>query len=455
MRLEPARAFFSQRPTEARLRADRDKLLRALDLELDHASQDPARVRLNQWLALRSLLERAASQVPGYRRKYLAAGFRPPQLQGWEDLERVPILEKRELRAADPAEWRDPHCAGEVLDTRTSGSSGSPLRMLRTVESLWGSTAHNMALYHEWCAGRPLAHVLYFIDPTEHSIDFALARQLLTTVDESRIHSAFLPIEEQEEILLELEPAFLSSYPSTVKSLAARLNRRNQRLESLELLHLTSESLDLLGEAQLRRAFPRARLLQTYTATEAGLIAFQCREGGGFHPASRRVLLEIVDEQGRATRGSGRVVVTDLGNPASPLIRYAGLEDFARWDESPCPCGRPGPRLAALEGRRMESLRRADGALHPPYALTSALSEVPGVAAYQVIQFEARKLSLRVVADPGSAPPPAELERRLRAVLEEQLGAGLDCQVVHELEIRPEPGSRKLPLIRCLLPEDA
>jgi len=440
-------------PHKRELALEQGHLLRALDRVLAQEELGESAARMGRWLSLRGLVERAWSRVPGYRQHWHSHGFRPEMLQSWADVARIPLIEKQHLRQSDAVQWQDEGLTADALDTRTSGSSGSPVRIRREHDALWAMSARNLLLYHLWCGGNPLANTLYFIDPSPHSIDNALALQLRATVEESRLLSAFLPVEEQVAALDELGPDFVSTYPSTVKNLAAHLNRLGRAAPTVRLLHLTSESLDPLGERQVRRAFPHARLVQSYTATEAGLVGWQCSEGSAFHVAEHGVLVEIVDAKGLPTLGVGRIVVSDLGNGASPLIRYAGLEDYGQWTEGPCACGRPGACIAAIEGRRIESLRMPDGALHTPYELTSALSAVPGLAAYQVLQVDTLSFRLRRVAEAGVNE--VELDRALVAALRGATHPEAHCELLHEVSILPDPGTRKVPLVRCLMEEPA
>jgi len=55
----------------------------------------------------------------------------------------------------------------------------------------------------------------------------------------------------------------------------------------------------------------------------------------------------------------GRVVVTDLHNFATPLIRY-DLGDYAEMADT-CPCGRGLPALKRIMGRRRNMVRLPDG----------------------------------------------------------------------------------------------
>ena len=149
------------------------------------------------------------------------------------------MLTKQELRQA---KIEDASSTAHVADARllaSSGSTGVPSAIHRDEDSLWHFTARNMALYDEWCAHHPLSDGLYFVDMAQDSIDYALADLLRTTVTEDRI----LSIKEAPEVLLkkirDCTPEFISSYPSTMRSIAMTMRDRGEKDEHLQLLHLT------------------------------------------------------------------------------------------------------------------------------------------------------------------------------------------------------------------------
>jgi phenylacetate-CoA ligase len=90
--------------------------------------------------------------------------------------------------------------------------------------------------------------------------------------------------------------------------------------------------------------------LTMYSANETGYLALQCPLSGHYHVQSETVLVEVLDEVGRACRPgeTGAVVVTPLQNFAMPLLRYS-LGDFAEVG-SPCACGRHLPVLKEILG---------------------------------------------------------------------------------------------------------
>ena len=117
---------------------------------------------------------------------------------------------------------------------------------------------------------------------------------------------------------------------------------------------------------------------------------------------SERLIVEIVraDGSGPCEVGeTGRVVVTDLHNFASPLLRY-DLGDYAEVG-APCACGRGLPVIARIRGRRRNLLAYPDGRTAWP-VFTVACRTAARYREMQLVQPAVDALVARVVCEPGS-----------------------------------------------------
>ena len=443
--------FFANPQSISSLKTDQTSLLSALDIVLQQRRLDSDSLIDFQTRTIKKLLEYAYQNIPFYHQKYDAIGFHPSQFHDISDIHKIPMLTKQELRGTNLRELCVPQHVEKYLELATSGSSGSPIHVWRSENVMWQFSAYNLSLYHEWCQGKPLANVLYFLDPTSHTIDYALGKQLRATVGEERIQSAFAPLAVQVEKVLEIQPEFISSYPTTMRNIAGWFNRCGKTIKSLKLLHLTSESMDLLTRHLLERVFPNARIIESYTSTEAGLVGYSCLTDCGFHLAETQVYAEIVDEKGDPTKSTGKIVVTDLTNRATPMIRYSGLEDFCRWAESPCGCHTSNRRIADMEGRLIDSVVLADGSSQSPYALTNAMGGIEGILAYQIIQEKISVFRVRIVPDSAQPMEKSSLEEQILTALSSALNEKISCKVIIESEILPAPGAHKLPLVISLV----
>jgi phenylacetate-CoA ligase len=88
------------------------------------------RLREDQWTRLRRVLA-AAAHAPDYGGVWRTAGVDTTAIRRLEDLRLLPLLEKTALRR-DPDCVRNPSWIGPVNVHVTTGSSGVPLRVLRS-----------------------------------------------------------------------------------------------------------------------------------------------------------------------------------------------------------------------------------------------------------------------------------------------------------------------------------
>jgi phenylacetate-CoA ligase len=431
--------------TPAQIRARGEKLHAALDVVIEQRSWSTPKRRAHQWRTLKKLVQHAFDHIPLYQRLFAKSGFIPEMLDDWGDLQRIPILTKNNLREANQESGIKNQ---EFRWLASSGSTGIPAKIARSEDSLWHYMAWNTALFFDWCGGQPISNGLYLVDFAPDSIDFAAADLLRTAVPDSRLFSVHEPVSKLTDKVLSIAPEFISSYPSTLRAIALELGRKT--IPQTKLIHLTSEMLDAHTRHLLGKVFPNARLIETYTSTEGGLVAFQCTHDARWHIAETNVIAEIVDDEGLPTDGLGQLVITDLTNTATPVIRYRGLGDLARWETSPCPCGSSLRSIRQLEGRSAAMLRTRSGILLSPFVVTNAIEEVPGLAQYQVVQKQPGVLEVLVVAANGT--PPFQIERGIKNALNAAVANDADLTVNFVPAIAVPRGSHKVPLVVSELP---
>jgi len=187
------------------------------------------------------------------------------------------------------------------------------------------------------------------------------------------------------------------------------------------------------------------RLWNNYSASEAGVMAFEC-QSGRLHLNADWYVLEPVDEEHRPVHPgelSRKVLLTNLANRVQPVIRYE-LGDSIALDADPCSCGRLLPTLrvegrtddvlpfAAPDGRDVELL---------PLALGTVIEETPGVRRFQAIKTTPKTLSVRLEVEPGADNRLLweAVARRLRAYLTDQ---GLPSVGVERSREPPRPDAR-------------
>ncbi|RJX28715.1 MAG: phenylacetate--CoA ligase family protein [Desulfarculus sp.] len=420
---------------------------------------------------LRALIRHAAG-LPLYQRHW--TGLDPEAV----DLSDLPPLTKAQVQEglsdglaapgltgeAVRAFCEQPENIGRLLDGRyivahTSGSSGSRAFF---VQDRWGwhigqalNTLHLLAALK----GLPLDRLwppwrLALIAPARRH--FASLLVALHTppiwglASRVQIMDILDPLGRIVAGLNRLRPIMIHSYPTLLARLARAALAGALRIRPL-LITASSEPFTAGARGALARAWPQARLVDVYAASEATPIAWQC-PAGGLHYNADWLIIEPVDEAGRTVEPGvmGRALyLTHLFNQVQPLLRYR-IQDQVRLLPGECACGSPLPRLE-LGGRAEDdlSLPGAGGGRVAllPIPLLTALEDCPGAAQLQVVQEADDRLLLRFVIAPGAEPgsTAAELVRLLSRYLERQgVSRGVQVQVCHVQEIARDAQTRKI-----------
>ena len=216
-------------------------------------------------------------------------------------------------------------------------------------------------------------------------------------------------IARQFDWLHAIDPDYLLVYPTALAALLDLFERSGQRLARLRQIRTIGETLSPAVREAAQRVLG-AGIADTYSSEEAGIIAIQCPESELYHVMAESLIVEILDEQGAACAPgqTGRVVVTDLHNFATPLIRY-DLGDYAEVADA-CPCGRGLPALRRIAGRRRNMMRLPDGRAFWPLVGYRRYAEIAPIRQYQLIQRETDSIEVRLVS---AAPLSADQERRI------------------------------------------
>jgi phenylacetate-CoA ligase len=237
-----------------------------------------------------------------------------------------------------------------------------------------------------------------------------------------------------------LAPDVLQGYPSALQALAYHCLESEQVLTPApRLLFTDSELLTPDTRALLARVFgPSA--IDIFGTFETDNIAFQCAARDGYHIATDCVVLEIVRDGKPVPPGQeGEIVVTVLGNRTQPFIRY-NLRDIGRLSVQRCPCGRPFPLLAAIQGRSNDLMVLADGRrLTPMWVFAQITPFVDSIEQYQLRQTQIGRFELLIV--PSSRLPLIDLQGVAKAIGSVLGNAQVQARLVDV--IPPDPSGKR------------
>jgi phenylacetate-CoA ligase len=399
-----------------------------------------------QWLAPDDLkrlrgarlqrLAAAAARTGHYRRAFHEAGVDPSRLSDEEQLRRLPVLEKASLHAAeDSGLLAEP--AGKVFAVTTSGSTGQPARVFRSlrdqaeVSALWARVLHAFGHgYFDRQANINTGRAVARTGPV------ALLRQL-RVLPEIRHISSFEPVHRQIEILREHRPDTFSAYAMSLEIIADALLERGITDIRPSLVFSAAMPLSDRGRTVVEQAFG-VTPLDVYVTAELGTLAWECpEEPGALHLNDDMQIIEILDDRDQPVPEgeTGQVIVTQLCCLAQPLLRYR-LGDLAARIPGPCGCGRGLARLSPVQGRTRHVIHLPDGRVLYGMMVSTVVKPFPEVRRWQLRQTAPDVVRLLVVPSPTWRPEVAEMIARQ---MEEKFGRGLRFEVepVDDIPLAP------------------
>ncbi|MBI5486823.1 MAG: phenylacetate--CoA ligase family protein [Deltaproteobacteria bacterium] len=218
-------------------------------------------------------------------------------------------------------------------------------------------------------------------------------------------------LDDARGFFAELAPQLLTGDPVGFAEAAAwEIDVRPKALVS------TALALSAAAAARLRGRFG-CPVIDWYSTTETGPLAYSCPLAHGLHVLPPDVFVEALDADGfpAAAGERGELTVTGGRNPFVPLLRYR-TGDWGRLDPSPCPCGDPAPRIVDLEGRRPVFFRDASGGVINAVDVGRVLRRFP-VLQHEVVQRADGSCDVALRFLPGERAELGALDTELRGLL--------------------------------------
>jgi phenylacetate-CoA ligase len=355
-----------------------------------------------------TLVRALHDRVPMYRERLGAAGITPGAIRGIEDLVRLPITRKTDLRDHYPfGLLAVPR--GEVI--RIHASSGTTGK-----STVVAYTRDDVALFARVCA-RSLAmagaepgmmlHNAYGYGLFTGGLGIHYGGELLGM---SVVPVSGGMTDRQITLITDFGPDVISCTPSYALTLASEFAKRGVASGDISL------RFALLGAEPWTDAM-RTQIdegLGVLSTNIYGLseiigpgVSNECVEGrSGSHVNEDHFYPEILDpESGEPLPdgAEGVLVFTTLTKQALPLLRY-WTGDITSLSREPCRCGRTLVRMSLIKGRTDDMLI-VRGVNVYPSQIESVLARIPGLSAhYRIVLSREQALdAIEVQAELGVA----------------------------------------------------
>lgn len=292
--------------------------------------------------------------VEYYRNLMDKKGVKPEDIKGLEDLHKLPLLCKDDLREAYPYGLLATDLKNCVRIQSTSGTTG------KRVVAFY--TQHDVDLWEECCARAIVAAGGTDEDVCHVSYGYGLFTGGSGLNGGShKVGCLTLPMssgntDRQIQFMMDLKSTILCCTPSYAAYIGETLKERGYKPEDNHL------KAGIFGaEAwteEMRRDIEKNLGIKAYdiyglTETSGPGVSFECEEQTGMHINEDHFIAEIIDpdtEEVLPEGSKGELVFTAIDKEAFPLLRYR-TRDICVLTREKCSCGRTFIKMSKPMGR--------------------------------------------------------------------------------------------------------
>ena len=308
------------------------------------------KLRELQLVKFKRILKWAYDRSKLYRKIYDTAGFTPEDVRTWDDIRKVPMLEKESYRKAqfkEPWPYGDSLCVPLEEVTvyhQTSGTTGQPIVQPDTWQD-WEWWAETWCQFL-WAMGFRNTDRVFL--PFGYNVFVAYWRSLCCRkIGCEVVSGALLNTEERILKMKELRATAFMATPTYVLGMADTCRKLGMDPRELGIKKILCAGEPGASVPTTKKRMEDAWGCNVYDhigATEMGAWGYECMYNpGGMHVNEGFFLAELLDlETGEPIEKPnklGKVVMTAFDRMGQPCVRY-DTKDVAMWSENKCACGR-------------------------------------------------------------------------------------------------------------------
>jgi phenylacetate-CoA ligase len=340
----------------------------------------------------KKIFEWAYTHSKFHRSLYDETGIKPDDVHSFEDIRRVPTVEKsmmRDIQRKDPFPYGDALCVPieEVSNFRqTSGTTGQPVYQPDTWQDWeWWAECWSFIL---WSQGyRPTDRVFV---PFGYNIFVAFwaGHYAAEKIGAEVVPGGVLDTQARILKIQELRCTAMMATPTYVLGMADTAKSKM----GIDPATLTIKRITCAGEPGASIPTTKKRMEEAWGAkvydhagaTEIGAWSYECDEQpGGLHVNEAFFLVEIqdpdtgeyIEEPGRR----GKMIITALDRFAQPCVRFDS-KDVIEWSEEPCACGRTFRVIRGGVIGRADDITKVKGVLLSPSAIEEVVRGIEGLS---------------------------------------------------------------------------
>ena len=383
-----------------------------------------------------SMLEQIYGRNRFYTDKFNAAGIHPDSIQTLDDLKRLPLTSKSELVQAqsDALPFGSNTTFKESAYSRfhqTSGTTGTPLRVLDTPESWdWWGRCWGYVLAGAGLTENDRLFVPFSFGPF---IGFWAAVEGSQNINAMMIPGGGRDSLQRLHLMKELGATAMCCTPTY----ALRLAEVAQE-SSFDLSEIPLRTLIHAGEPGANVPATKARIESVWNAkcydhagaSEIGAHSFECEvQPNGTHVTESEFIVEVLNPETLEpvpAGEQGELIITNLGRIGYPVIRYRS-GDLVVLNQQKCTCGRSYARFEGGVLGRADDMVVVRGINVFPSAVENLVRQCESVEEFRITVTTEREM--------GNLAIELELSKNANP---ESVRKTVDQEIQNELSLRPE-----------------
>lgn len=299
-----------------------------------------------------------------------------------------PVINKNIIREDPQAFESSAFAPAQRHQVRTSGSTGTPF----TIYQDRGKRRRHHAdlLYFNSLIGFQFGTPLLYLRVWNNRNQLSPIKRFLSNI--KPVDGSDLSIDATKLFLKTItalkQPSALLAYASTLEAHLKNMSQLDSRpIQSKLIAVITmSESFSCASRQALSNMLG-CPVYSRYSNSENGIMAHQLTADNHYLINEASYLIEVLDlenDQPAPASTPGRIVITDLFNKATPLIRYdtgdVGVVNKTAWK------GQSVHVLERIDGRRTDFIRSTTGTPISPAVVEFAAGYFDEIKQYQFIQ---------------------------------------------------------------------
>lgn len=324
---------------------------------------------------LKRLLEHAINTTIYYSNFDLNSG-----ISSFPIIDKSTIIENRELMFSKEYEQKTLHIM------KTSGSTGVPFKIQQNLEKR-KSVIAEIKVFNDYAGYPSHEKMMYILGAARNDRSFSQKQQIKENI--YRIPVAVNDFEKMKEIALFISKKKPWAIHASASNLPPIVNFLIQNTDyytgSVRTIITGGEMVPIELREQLEKVFYNSKVIVKYSNEEMGILGQDSGINTPYQLNWANYWFEIfkIDADEPCEYGEiGRIIITDLNNYATPMIRY----DTGDIGSLEIINDKEWPVLTNLSGKKRDLIYSTSGDSISGPAITNVFKNVKNVSMYQLVQ---------------------------------------------------------------------